>query len=177
MNDSKISVRYAKALFDSANEQGLLDKVRMDMLHLQELCKVEEFDYFLRSPIMKESQKRKVIKSVLGDKVHTLTLSLLDLVLNNKRELSIPGIARNFEDQYKGFKGIKSAVLVSAASVDDKVKEKIAAILKKALKSDIELETEKNKDLIGGFVIRIDDQQYDASVARKLKNIEKQLLN
>jgi F-type H+-transporting ATPase subunit delta len=177
MNDSKISVRYAKALFDSANEQGVLDTVRKDMLHLQELCKMEEFEYFLRLPIIKESQKRKVMKTILEDKAHSLTLALLDLVLNNKRELYIPGIARNFEDQYKRDKGIKSAVLVSAATLDNKVKDQISAILKKALDSQIELKTEKNRDLIGGFVINIDNQQYDASVARKLKNIEKQLLN
>ncbi len=177
MNDSKISVRYAKALFDSASEQGLLDTVRKDMLHLQELCKMEEFEYFLSSPIIKESQKRKAMKAILEEKVHSLTLALLDLVLNNNRELYIPGIARNFEDKYKREKGIKSAVLVSAAAVDTSVKEQISAILKKALNSQIELRTEENKDLIGGFVINIDNQQYDASVARKLKNIEKKLLN
>ena len=177
MNDSKISVRYAKALFDSANEQGVLDAVRKDMLHLQELCATEEFEYFLSSPIIKESQKHKVMKTILEGKVHSLTLALLDLVLNNKRELYIPGIARNFEDRYKRDKGIKSAVLVSAATIDNNVKDQISAILKKALDSQIELKTENNKDLIGGFVINIDNQQYDASVARKLKNIEKQLLN
>lgn len=177
MNDSKISVRYAKALFDSANEKGVLDIVRRDMLLLQELCSLEEFQYYLRSPVMKESQKRKLMKAMLEDKANALTLTLLDLVLNNKRELYIPGIARNFEDQYKKFKGIKSAVLVSPSTVDKSVEDKIVAVLKKALKSEIELKTEKNKELIGGFVIRVDDQQYDASVARKLKNIEKQLLN
>lgn len=177
MNDSKISVRYAKALFDSANEKGVLDKVREDMLHLQEICKIEEFQFFLRAPIMKESQKRKVMNTILTEKAGSLTLALLDLVLKNKRELYIPGIARNFEDQYKRYKGIKSAVLISATSVGSSVKEQIISILKDAMDSRIELKAEKNTDLIGGFVIKIEDQQYDASVARKLKNIEKQLLN
>ncbi|MFC2129539.1 ATP synthase F1 subunit delta [Bacteroidota bacterium] len=176
MNDSKISVRYAKALFESALEKNILDEVRQDMIHLHEICKLEEFDSFLRSPIMKESQKRKVIGAIVEDKVQSLTMGLIDLVLKNNRELYIPGIARKFEVLYKKNKGIKSAVLVSAYSVDSNLKERVSKILKDAMKSKIDLTTEKNKELIGGFVIRIEDQQYDASVASKLKNIEKQLL-
>ena len=177
MNDSKISVRYAKALFESARGKEILDEVRKDMLQLQEICKLEEFDYFLRSPVMKESQKRKVLTAILKDTVQPLTMALIDLVLKNNRELYISGIARNFEVQYKKHMGIKSAVLVSAISVDSTVKEKLITVLKEALDSKIDLNTKKNKELIGGFVIRIDDQQYDASVASKLKKIEKQLLN
>ena len=177
MNDSKISVRYAKALFESARGKEILDEVRKDMLQLQEICKLEEFDYFLRSPVMKESQKRKVLTAILKDTVQPLTMALIDLVLKNNRELYISGIARNFEVQYKKHSGFLSSVLVSAISVDSTVKEKLITVLKEALDSKIDLNTKKNKELIGGFVIRIDDQQYDASVASKLKKIEKQLLN
>ena len=66
---------------------------------------------------------------------------------------------------------------MSAGAVDNTAKEQIIAVLKEATDSRIEMKTKKNKDLIGGFVIKIEDQQYDASVARKLKDIEKQLLN
>jgi len=177
MNDSKISVRYAKALFESTLEKGVLEEARQDMLQLQELSKMGEFQYFLRSPVMKESEKRKLMHDMLMNNVHALTLGLLDLVLKNSRELFIPGIARNFEELYKKHKGIKSAVLVSASAMDDSTREKIGRILKDTLNARVELSTEENSALIGGFVIRIDDQQYDASVSNKLKTIKKQLLN
>lgn len=177
MNDSKISVRYAKALFESALENGALEEARRDMLHLQEISRLEEFQYFLRSPIIKESQKRKLLNDILGTKIHPLTSGLLNLVLKNRRELFIPGIARNFEELYKKHKGIKSAILTSAITMDDTTREKIGKILRDTLNARIELSTEENSSLIGGFVIRIDDQQYDASVSNKLKTIKKQLLN
>lgn len=177
MNDSKISVRYAKAFFRSAAEKGNLDEVRKDMLQMREICKLDDFDNFLRSPVMKGSQKSKVLTAILKDSVQQLTMALLDLVLKNNREIYIPGIARNFEVQYKKHKGIKSAVLVSTTTLDSAVKDKLVKVLKDTLDSKIDLTVEKNKELIGGFVIRIDDQQYDASVASKLKKIEKQLLN
>ncbi len=177
MNDSKISVRYALALFESALEKDVLDEARQDMLQLQELSKLKEFQYFLRSPVMKESEKRKLMNDMLENKAQALTMGLLDLVLKNSRELFIPGIARNFEELYKKHKGIKSAVLISASAMDDTTHEKIGKILKDTLNASIELSTEENAALIGGFVIRIDNQQYDASVANKLKTIKKQLLN
>lgn len=177
MNDSKISVRYAKALFESAAEKGILDEVRKDMLHLQDVCTLKEFDRFLHTPVMKGSEKCKLINKGLEGRIQPLSMSLLELVLKNNRELYLPGIARNFEDQYKKHKGIKSAVLVSATALDKPAKDKLLEVLKEALDSRIELTTERDKDLIGGFVIRIEDQQYDASVANKLKKIEKELLN
>lgn len=177
MNDSKISVRYALALFESALEKGVLEEVRKDMLQLLELSKLEGFQYFLRSPVMKESEKRKLMNDMLENKAHVLTKGLLNLVLKNSRELFIPGIARNFEELYKKHKGIKSAVLISASAMDDTMREKIGKILEDTLNASIELSTEEKNALIGGFVIRIDNQQYDASVANKLKTIKKQLLN
>jgi F-type H+-transporting ATPase subunit delta len=45
------------------------------------------------------------------------------------------------------------------------------------MNTSVELKVEENKELIGGFVIRIDDKQYDASVASSLKEVKKQLLN
>ncbi len=177
MNDSKISVRYAKALFESALEKGVLEEARQDMLQLQQISKMEEFQYFLRSPVMKESEKRKLMNDIFESKAQALTMALLDLVLKNSRELFIPGIARYFEELYKKHKGIKSVVLVSASAMDDSIHEKIGKILKDTLNARVELSTKENDALIGGFIIRIDNQQYDASVANKLKTIKKQLLN
>ncbi len=177
MNDSKISVRYAKALFESAADKGSLDEARKDMLHLQELCKLEEFQYFLQSPVMKTSHKRKLLDDILENKTHALTSGLLDIVFKNNRELYIPGIARNFEALYKKHNGIKSAVLLSAVAMDDKARIKIEKLLGDSFKARVDLSIEEKKELIGGFVIRVEDQQYDASVANKLKTIKKQLLN
>jgi F-type H+-transporting ATPase subunit delta len=42
MNDSKISVRYSRALFQLANEKKLLDQVYSDMIFISEICKLEE---------------------------------------------------------------------------------------------------------------------------------------
>ena len=177
MNDSKISVRYAKALFESALEKGILDKVREDMETVREVAKISEFQYMLITPVMKESEKNAVVDKIFKTSIQPLSLSLLTLVFKNGREQFIPAITRNFIDLYKKHKGIRSATFTSASAISAEMKKKVENIVTELVKTKVELKTEENKDLIGGFLIRIDDQQYDASVASSLRKVKKQLLN
>jgi F-type H+-transporting ATPase subunit delta len=177
MNESKISVRYAKALFESAKEKGLLDEVRKDILEVQVVSQIPEFNNMLTNPVIRESQKKSVLHSIFKNKIQALSLSLLDLVFKNGRESYIPGITRNFMDLYRKHKGIRSAVFTSARPVSDIIRKRVEDIIHKTLNAPIELKTQSDEELIGGFVIRLDDRQYDASVANSLKKIKKQLLN
>lgn len=177
MNDSKISVRYAKALFESASEQKVLDHVRKDMEEVQSICAVSEFEYLVSNPVMKESDKCDALAKVLGEKIHPLSKALLDLVFKNGREQFIQAIARNFIGLYKKEKGIKSVTFSTATVVTNEIRTKVEKIIQEALNSPVELQSEKKDELIGGFVVRIEDQQYDASVATSLKKVRKQLLN
>lgn len=176
MNDSKISVRYARALFDSAAEQGVLEEVVADMKELQEICTIADFQFLLENPVMKESQKNRVLEDIFSKKVHPLTSGLLKIVVKNGREIYIPAISRNFIDMYKREKGIRTAVFTTASPIPDTVKTRVEKIIMKALNSPVELKTLNNEDIIGGFILRLDDKQYDASVSTSLRNIRKQLL-
>ena len=61
MNDSKISVRYARAIFQSALEKKILDKVNEDMIFISEVCKTPEMKEFLGSPIITPSKKEAIL--------------------------------------------------------------------------------------------------------------------
>lgn len=176
MNDSKISVRYAKALFESASEKKVLDEVRRDMDEIQTICRLPEFQYLVTTPVMKESQKCDVINTILGKSIHPLSLSLLNLVFQNGRELFIEAIARNYVDFYKKSMGIKTATFTTAAPMPDSMHLQVKKIIEETLNSTVELKTEQKEELIGGFIIRLDNQQYDASVLSSLKSVRKQLL-
>jgi F-type H+-transporting ATPase subunit delta len=176
MNESQISVRYAKALFLSASEQQLLDRVNMDMEVLSSTCKLEEFQYMLVVPTLQPSQKIKVLRALFEKHVSNITLAMLDLVVKNKRELFLPAIARNFMDLYRREKGIRKASLVTAQSIDQSAMERIRALIRKAYDSEVELSSSVNEEVIGGFVLTIEDMRYDASVASNLRKLKKQLL-
>lgn len=177
MNDSKISVRYAKALFESALDYNILDQIRNDMVDVQTISLVPEFQKLLLSPIINESQKNKILEELLKSRAQSLTMSFMSLLIRNGREQYIPAIARNFADLYRHHKGIKAATFITATQVSDAIEKRVEKIIKEAMKSEVEMKSESNEDLIGGFIIRIENRQYDASVASSLKRVKKKLLN
>jgi len=176
MNESQISVRYAKALFQSASEQQLLDQVYKDMEVLTSTCKLEDFQYILVVPTLQPSQKIKLLGTIFEKHLSKISLSMINLVIRNKREAYLPGIARNFRDLYRKEKGVRTATLVTAQIVDEAAMKGIRELIKKAYDSEVELTASVDGDVIGGFVLTIEDLRYDASVASNLKKLKKQLL-
>lgn len=177
MNQSKISVRYAKALFLLSKEKNVLDTVREDITSIDEVCENGDFISLIESPIVKGSDKQTVLNKIFEGKISDLSLSFLNLILKNKRESYIRDIARNFQDLYKQDQGIKTAVFTSPFAIDEKLKASIAELIKKSFNTEVELKEEVNEDLIGGFILRVGDNQYDASVSSKLQDLKRDLRN
>ena len=176
MNESQISVRYAKALFQSAAEQHLLDDVYKDMEVLTSTCKLEDFQYMLEVPTLQPSQKIRLVGDIFEKNISKLSLSMIFLVIKNKRESFLPGIARYFSDLYRKEKGVRTATLVTAQAVDESAMNGIRQLIKNAYDSEVELTSTVDGDVIGGFILTIEDMRYDASVASNLRKLKKQLL-
>lgn len=177
MDQSAITVRYAKAFFATAKEKNLLEMFKADMQLVAEICDCSgDFVLLLESPVVNETKKSELISTIFKGKVHELTLNFLRLIVKNKREGYIPSIARNFLALTRKDQNIKSATLITATEVSSSAKTKIEKLLEKELNAKIELASEVNGDIIGGLVLRIDDKQYDASVATQIKKIKEKLL-
>ncbi|MEI6049050.1 MAG: ATP synthase F1 subunit delta [Bacteroidota bacterium] len=175
MNDSKIPVRYSRALFQSALEKKILDEVNQDMIFIAEICKIPETKEFLHSPIIVPSKKTTIFHNILGDNVEKITLSLIDLVVKNGRESFLPAIARVFIREMMKYKGITESILTTAVKADAKVKKQITDLISEVLKTKVELEEKIDTEIIGGFILRVDDNYIDASIRNKLRKIKKEL--
>ena len=177
MDQSAISVRYAKAFFATAKEKKLLDVLKSDIQLVLETCdKSTDFILLLESPVVKSSKKSKLITSVFEGKVHELTMNFLMLIVENKREVYVPGICRNFLALCRKDQNIKSAVLITANEMSEKTIEKVGKLLEKELKTKVELSSQVNEDIVGGLIIRLEDTQFDASVATQIRKIKQKLL-
>jgi F-type H+-transporting ATPase subunit delta len=177
MDQSTITVRYAKAFFSTAKEKDLLDTLKSDIELILSVCNTSsDFILLLESPVVKTSKKTDLIKSIFSGKVNELTMSFLLLIAQNKREVQIPGICRNFLSLTRKDQNIKSAVITTASEIKKETLNKVEVLIAKELDAKIELTSEVNTDIIGGIVLRIDDKQYDASVATQLKKIKQELL-
>ncbi|MDX2442388.1 MAG: ATP synthase F1 subunit delta [Bacteroidales bacterium] len=177
MNLSKISVRYAKALFQVAEQKKVLDEVSNDMEVLFNAAReVKVFHDFLDNPVLPPKEKKNAIHKIFGDKLNPLTLDFLDLVIKNNRLDFIEGMARQYKDRYKKHMGIVEAVITTVQPLDQDLKEKFIKLIKTRIDKKIQLKEISNPDILGGFILKIDDEQVDASVKTQLNNIEKELL-
>jgi F-type H+-transporting ATPase subunit delta len=175
MNDSKISVRYSRALFESALEKKILGKVFEDMKFISEICCIPEMKEFLESPIIVPSKKIEIFHAVTGKSVDKLTLSFIDMVVRKERETFLPAMARVFIHETKEYNGITEAIMTTAVKVDDKIKKQVSDLIAGVFKTKVELEEVVDSNIIGGFVLKIEDNLIDASVRTKLRKIEKEL--
>ena len=176
MNDSKIPVRYSKALFQSAKEEKIEAKVLTDMEFLKSSLSEPGFRQFLESPIIKTSQKKKLAGEVFGKYLHPLSMNFFYLILTNKRELYLDSIIRDYVDIYRDEHGIKNAVLKTPFKVSDAMKKQFISLLENTLQSKIEMEEIIDPDMIGGFILKVEDEQFDASVKTSLARIKKKLI-
>jgi F-type H+-transporting ATPase subunit delta len=177
MDQSAITVRYAKAFFSAAKEKDILDILKTNIELVLEICNNSaDFILLLESPIVKTSKKAELISTIFKGKVHELSLKFLLLITSNKREAHIPGICRNFLGLTRKGQNIKSAVLTTATEMNNETIDKIEVLMAKELGAKVELSSKVNPNIIGGMLLRIEDKQYDASVATQLKKIKQQLL-
>lgn len=177
MNNSKISVRYSRALFESALAKKLLDKVYEDMIFISATCRIPEMKELLESPVIRPSKKIDILNNVLGKNVQAITFSLIGLVVKHGRESFLPAIAREFIHVTKDYKGITESVLTTAVEVDPKLRQQIIEFISGIFKTKVEMKEVVDKEILGGFILRIEDKYIDASVRNKLRKIGKALKN
>lgn len=177
MNYSKISIRYSKALFELAKEKNLIEEIKSDIKLIYDSFSVPEFPILLNSPIVKNSVKFEILKKVFSNNLHSLTFSFLKMIVDNKRENHLNDITRNFLDFYKKDKGIKTAVFTTAAEIDSNLIANVKKVIKEVFNSEIELNHIIDNDILGGFVLRVEDQQIDSSVSSKLRTLKRNLIN
>lgn len=177
MNQSKITVRYAKAFFDQAKEKNRLDRLKADIDLIGQVAKEStDFRLLLESPVVKTSQKIRLLNAIFEGKIDELTLRFLKIVTENKREAYLPDICRNFAALYRQEQGVRSVAITSAFPLGPTLAAQIKKQLEKEFQTQVELTERVNEDLIGGFILRIDDRQVDASVATKLRKVREKLL-
>lgn len=174
MSYTKITIRYAAAFFDLAEEKGIIDNAYEDMTMLGDICASNhDFVRMLQNPVINADKKNKVISKIFGTSMNKMSLSFISLMIRKRRERYLPSIAEAFSDLYKASKGIKTAYVTSAVELAAQDKAGILEILSKLTDKKIELIEKTNESLLGGFVINLDNFQIDQSIASKVKQLKK----
>lgn len=176
MAESKVSSRYAKSLLDLAVEQGSLEAVRKDIrLFYETLKEHSQLRAVISSPVINGDDKLGILRKLFGEKLNKLSFSFFEIMARKGREELLYDTAKQFFIQYNQYKGIVKASVTSATALTAAQLEQVRAITGQITPGEVELENTIDASLIGGFVLRVGDKQYDASIARKLGGLKQEL--
>ncbi len=178
MKNLRVSNRYAKALWGLAKESNISQQAYDDMdLIYKSLSTNKDLKTILNSPIVRVSKKQNIVRAVFKDKVHSVTMHYLTIIIRKKRAMLIEGIAFEYLKLHKQNLDIETVTLITAAGVDTDTENKARSIATNLTsKSKIEFQSQLKPNIIGGFILRVGDLQYDASIKRKLSNMKRELL-
>jgi F-type H+-transporting ATPase subunit delta len=176
MDRNRVTVRYAKALVELAVSQGIVNEVDHDIRIL--FTSLKDFKGFydlMNSPGSNYSFKRQKIEALFSKEFQPLTMRFIDLILLKHREGYMIDVCRNCIDMIRKLEGVVTADLTTAYELNSDLINQIRQKFEKKTDYSIELTTNVDTDLIGGFIFTIDGKQYDASIASKLSSFKKQL--
>ncbi|WP_299527886.1 ATP synthase F1 subunit delta [uncultured Lutibacter sp.] len=175
MSGSRAAVRYAKAILSFALEQNKEVQVNEDMLFIANTIEEsKDLQLLLSSPIIKSQLKKVAIKEVFSSKITSLSIGLLDLLIDNKRLSILNDVAKKYTVLFDKLKGIEVAIVTTAVPLTEALNKQVLAKVKEITGKESTIENNVNPDIIGGFILRIGDVQYDASIANKLQGLKRQ---
>lgn len=177
MRSTKSAIRYAKAILELSSETNAVDQVASDMERIVEAGNdTGDFQVFLNSPVIKTDKKISILK-VLFPGFTELTTSFIELITKNKREYLLTEIASAFVSLLKKQNGIVPISVTSAVKLEKQTLNLILEKLKSHVDGAFEVTEEVDPSLIGGFVVRMEDKQIDASIASQLNRMKIELAN
>lgn len=180
MNTGTVSVRYAKALLQYAEEKGQDGQVYSEMHILAErLRHVHAIRQRLADPTLEDSVKCSLLETVVTDGKGTLSDALarfFRLAVSAGRSDMLQFMAVSYMDLYRRNNGIVPVQLVTAAPVGDERRERLKKLVECVEHGTLEWTHTVDSALEGGFVLQVGGYRLDASVAAKLQRIRKELI-
>ncbi|MEZ4778139.1 MAG: ATP synthase F1 subunit delta [Flavobacteriaceae bacterium] len=175
MNGSKTGIRYAKAVLQEATEQGNAQEVFADMQTiLDTLTSSKELRVVLQSPVIKGEDKKEALLQIFSAQSKT-THSLMEVLVSNHRIDQLANVALAYTTLYKEAQGVKTAKVITAVPLSESIEKQVLAKVEELTGSkSVTLENEIDETIIGGFILRVGDLQYNASIANQLSNLKRE---
>ena len=173
MSESIVAYRYAKALIDLANEQGVVKEVNQDMSFFETVCQENDnFVAVMANPIVRHDKKLSILKKIFENKVNNVTFSIFKVLTKKNREKLIYPIAKEFQKLFNLQTGVQIVEVSSAVALTDTQRSQFSKIVADAIHKEVHLEESIDESLIGGYVLRVGDTQIDTSVKKKLNELK-----
>ncbi|MGN7863760.1 ATP synthase F1 subunit delta [Chryseobacterium sp.] len=174
MLTSKVAKRYAQGLLDFTNESGQTAAVFSEMKDVVKImAESKDLNKFFLTPYIDAKKKIEVANEIFKG-LSASSQNLIRLVIKHGRENQLKNIAQEFINKVEDINGVQRVTLTTATQLS---KENIDQILRSTnlvnTNSNFDLKLIINQDILGGYILRVGDQQVDASVKTKLNQVKK----
>lgn len=175
MSGSRAAIRYAKAVLQQANEAKNASVVFDDMQSVHATIKAsKELQVVLSSPVINANDKKNALLAIF-EQQSDATKSLINVLVENQRTSLLGDVSEKYIDLYNEAQGVKAAQVTTAVALTNELTEKILKKVKELTGSDkVTIESTIDEKIIGGFILRIGDLQYNASISNNLARIKRE---
>lgn len=166
--------RYASALLDLAEEAKSLKTVEKDLAKLKKIFAGNaDVSRMAANPVFATEDKVAALSAIAKKAgLSKLVINFVGTVAQNRRSAEIPAMIQAFENELAARRGSQIAKVTSAKKLTAAQLTKLKAELKKSLGRTVDIETDVDPALIGGFVVRIGSRLYDNSLKTKIEDIK-----
>ncbi len=174
-----VAARYAKSLLDLAQEQGLTETMYKDMQFFKNTVdQSRPLMLMLKNPIVRAEKKSAVLRAAFTNRVNPITMAFFEIIAKKNREGIMDAIAEQFISQYNILKSIERATVITTVPLTAIQRDKFKAMVMQTTGCKlVELEEKLDSNLIGGYVLRVGDQQVDGSIRSQLNDLRLKFLN
>ena len=174
--DRIVAKRYAKALFELAQQQGVVTEVEEQLkLVAHTLNQDPEIEKFLLFPGIDAAKKVELLKSALGDRLSALVLHTVELLIIRGRQDVIADVYQAFTKISGEALGEAHATVYSAKPLSVNELSEVTSQFEQLTGKKIIAQTFVEPSLLGGVQVRIGDRLYDGSLSGKLERLQKAL--
>ena len=174
MAGSRAAIRYAKAVLSLASDKKAAEAVNIDMkLIANTFSENEDLSTMLKSAVIKSDEKKAVLTKVFP-KLNTISSGLFGVLFTNKRLELLPEVASKYSVLFDVLSDKKTATVTTAIPMTKELEKKVLAKVKTLTSKKVELVNVVDESILGGFILRVGDKQYNASISNKLEKLRKE---
>ncbi len=171
------SREYAEALFELAVQAGLTKETSEGLeTVVSALMQTPEYRGLLASPAIGKEERLSALDTAFRGKVPDILLAILRMMVSRGHVSALDGMARDYDEMARGFRGESMAVVTSAVPLKEAETVALRAKLEKKLGRQVILQCRVDPALIGGVRVDVDGRVIDGSIRNKLEEI-KEVMN
>ena len=175
MSEIQVATRYAKSLIDLAGEKSAVETIKKDIELFLATCRANpELQAILKNPIIGLDKKANILDGLFSGKVHEMILSFFKIVVRKGRAEILFATAKEFITQYNVIKNVVKATVTSASPLSQENISQSEDVVKQSTNGEVILTSIVDPKLIGGFILKVGDKQFDTSISSKLNKLRKE---